>query len=121
MGIFLRAKHRGEDGAGRIVDRGMEDETRAAVFEPRMVAAVHLDEEAGLGHALATATMPGRPPGAGTTDPGLAEQAADGGARELDGFALVQELGEVGVIATGIAALGQCQDPGADLLGGPTR
>ena len=121
MGILLGAKHCGENSAGRIVDRGVEDQVGAAVFEPGMVAAVHLDEEAGLRHALATAAMPGGPTGPGTTDPGLAEQPSDGRTRETDGFALGQELGEVRVIAAGIEAAGQRQDTGADLLGGPTR
>ena len=118
MGILLWPKHGGEHGAGGIVDGSMQDQPGATVFEPRVVAAVHLNEQAGLGHPLAAAAMAGWPPGAGTPDPGLAEQPSDGGARKTNRFAFGEELREVAVVAAGIAVSGQREDPNADLLGG---
>jgi len=67
--VFLGAKDAGQDGAGGIIDRGVEDEARAALLEPGMMAAVHLDEQTGLRHALAAATVPRGTPGTGTADP----------------------------------------------------
>ena len=73
LGVFLRTKDAGEDLSRRIVDGGVKHEPGAAVLEPGMVAAVHLDEQAGLGHALPSATMARRPTPAGTADPRCAE------------------------------------------------
>jgi hypothetical protein len=49
MGIFLQAEDAAEDLARGVVDGGVEHETRPAIFEPGVVAAIHLDQEAGLG------------------------------------------------------------------------
>jgi len=57
VGIFLQPKHRGEHPPRRIVDGRQEHQAGPAVLEPRVVAAIHLDEEAGLRHALPTAPM----------------------------------------------------------------
>jgi len=73
VGVLLRAKHGAQDTTGGIVDGGEEDETGATVLEPGMVAAIELDEEARLRHALPAATMPGGPAGAGTADAGGAQ------------------------------------------------
>jgi hypothetical protein len=121
MGVFLEPKHGTEHNPGGIVNGGMEHEARAPVFEPGMVAAVHLDKQAGLGHPFAAAAMAGRPPGAGAADPGLAEQPLDGGPREPNLFAFGEQLGEVGVIAAGIQTAGEFQHAGPDLLGGAAR
>src|SRR5579864_4419132 len=61
--ILLGAKDARQDFARGIVDGGEEDEARAAILEPGMVTAVHLDEKSGLRHALAPAAMYGRSPG----------------------------------------------------------
>ena len=57
--IFLGAKDAGKDFAGGIIKGDVEDEARAAVLEPGMMAAVHLDEQAGLRHPLAATAMAG--------------------------------------------------------------
>src|SRR5579864_3288556 len=77
--ILLVAKDTGEDFPRGIVDGRQEDEARAAVLEPGMVAAVHLHEEPGLRHPLAPAPVLGRSPGAGTPEACLAQQALHGG------------------------------------------
>lgn len=57
VGIFDEAEDRREDVASRVIDGGMEDEARAAVLEPGVVTAVHLDKEARLRHPLTAAAM----------------------------------------------------------------
>ncbi len=94
----------------------MEDEAWAAGLEPGVVAAVHLDEEAGLGHALAAAAMPRGAAGAGTTDPGLAEEQPDQRPREVQAFPLREQLGEMMVIDPGIRGARQGKDLGSDGL-----
>lgn len=121
LGIFLSPKDAPEDAAGRIVDRRVEHEAGAAVFEPGMVAAIHLDEEARLGHAVTAAAMPWGTTCAGTADAGLAEEPADGGTGQGQSFVLLQQLGEMVIIRAGIASAGQGEDPGADTLGEAPR
>ena len=66
--IFLWAKDAGEDLPCGIVNGGVEDEVGAPVLEPGVMTAIHLDEQAGLGHALAAPAMAGGPAGPGTAD-----------------------------------------------------
>jgi len=63
-----------------------------------MVAAVHLDEQAGLGHALPPAAMAGRAPRAGTADACRAQKALDGRSGNVEGFAFMEQFGELMVI-----------------------
>lgn len=98
VGIFLKPKDTSEHLAGRIVDRGMEDEAGAAVLQPGVLAAVHLDEEAGLGHAFAAAAMPRGATSAGTADPGRTEEALHSPTRHPEALALGQQFGKVVVI-----------------------
>jgi len=91
----------------RGVDGGMEDEPRPAVFEPGMMTAIDLDEEAGLGHGLAAAPVAWRTPFPGTGQAVLAEEALDGRARDLDAFAVLECFGEVTVVEAGIGRTGQ--------------
>ncbi len=79
-----------------------------------MVAAVHLDEEAGLGHALPVAAMAWRAAGAWTADPSCTEEPLDGRAREVQGFALGEELRKVAIVAALVDGAGQGEDPGPD-------
>lgn len=95
VGVFLQAKHPAQDTAGGIIDGGEEDEPGAAVLEPRVVAAIELDEETRLGHALAAAPMPGGPAGAGTADAGGAQESLHRTAREPEPLAFGEQFGEV--------------------------
>jgi hypothetical protein len=67
VGIFLQAEDVAEDLARGVVDGGVEHEARPAIFEPRVVAAVHL---AGLGDPLTAAAMAWGTAGAGAANPG---------------------------------------------------
>ena len=113
VSILFRTKHGAQDTAGGIVDGGEEDETGAAVLEPWMVAAIELDEEARLRHALSATTMPGGPAGAGTADAGGAQQALHRAAREPDPLAFGEQFGEVVIIHAGVAGPGEGDDPGS--------
>jgi hypothetical protein len=117
VGILLGAKHTSQDFARGIVDGGEEDEARAAIFEPGMVTAVHLDKKPGLRHALAPAAMFGRPPGPWTSDARFSQQALHGGAGQDETLVLSEELGEVMIVGAGISRAGQHEDLSADGLG----
>ena len=117
VGIFLEAKDGTEHAAGGIIDDGEQDEPRPTSLEPRVVATVHLDEEAGLGHAFPAAAMARGATGTGTAHPGLPEKALDGLAGEVEAFPLRQQLREVMIIEAGIRRAGQRKDAGANRLG----
>lgn len=114
VGIFDGTEDSGQDVAGGIVDGGMEDRARAAVLEPGMVTAVHLDEEAGLGHPLAPAAMARRTAFARTADAGGAQEPLHGLAGDVKALALGEQIGEVMIVDAGVDRAGQRQDPRAD-------
>ena len=110
--VLFLAKDAAEQFARRIIDRGEQDEARPAVLQPRVVTAVHLNEQAGLRHPLAAAAMARRAAGPRTPDASLAQQALDRGPRDGEGFPFPQELGELMVIDAGIGRAGQGHDLG---------
>lgn len=113
VGILLGAKDAPEHAARRVVDGGMQDEARPAVFEPGMMTAIDLDKEPGLRHGLAAAPMARRTPFPGTGQTVLPEEALDRRARDLDAFAVLERFGEVTVVEASIGRTGQGQDVGA--------
>lgn len=77
MGILGVAEGGRQNGAGRIVDRSEQHEAWTACFEPVVIAAVDLHQQAGLRHAF-----PAPPVARGATFPGApdarsAEEAGD--------------------------------------------
>lgn len=116
VGILLEAKDRGEDLPGGVIDGGEEDEPGTAVFQPEMVAPVHLDEEAGLGHALAATPMAGRATRARTAEAGGAQQTLDRFAGHAHALAFRQQVGELVIVHAGVGGTGQRQDPSPDGL-----
>lgn len=92
MGIFLRAKDGSKDLSRGIIDGGQQDEPGATVLQPGVVTAVHLDQEAGLGHAFPAAAMPGRPAAARAAKASGAKDALDGGAGQVQRFVLGDQL-----------------------------
>ena len=99
LGLLFRTKHAAEYLSCRIVDRTVEDEAGTAVLEPGVLAAVHLDEEARLRHALPPTAVRGRPARARTGDTGVPQEALDGGPGELQVLTLAKELREVAIVA----------------------
>ncbi len=110
MRIFLRTEDPVEDLTRRVIDGGMQDEARPAILEPGMMAPVHLDEQAGLGHTLTAAAMLRRTPFAGTANAGLPETPLDGWAGQSEMLALCEELGEVAVVAAGVGRPGEGEE-----------
>src|SRR5579864_1162467 len=110
VGILRGAKDARQHLAVGIVDGGEEDEARAAILEPGMVATVHLDEQTGLRHPLAAAAMFGRSPGAGAPDARLAQQALHGGPGQAEALVLPEELGEVVIVRASVVRAGQRED-----------
>lgn len=121
MRIFLGAKDTGEDLPGSIVNGRVEDETWAPVLEPGMVAAVHLDEQASLGHALAATAIAGWPAGPGSADAGGPQPALDRRSRQANLLALGYELGEVAIVAAGIGSAREGEEPVTHRLRQPPR
>lgn len=119
--LFPGAKDAGEDLSRGIVNGRVEHEPGPAVLEPRVVAAVHLDKEAGLGHALPSATMAGWAARAGTADTGCAQQTLHRLPRNAEGLALGQQLGEMMIVHAGVGGPCQSQDPGTDRLSDAAR
>jgi len=112
--VLLGAKAGTDDAASGIIDRREQHEARAPGFEPRVLAAVHLDEEAGLGHAVPAATMAGWAAGVGAADPGLPEDEAHQGPGQVQPLAVGEQLREVMIIAAGIGSASEGADPLAD-------
>lgn len=117
VGIFLRAKDAAEDPSSRVVDRPMEDEAGTAVLQPGMVTAVHLDQEAGLGHGLTPTAVARWAVAAGSGNPVGPEEPLHRRAGDVHAFPFRQELGEVAIVAAGIRGARQGQGPGAESIG----
>jgi hypothetical protein len=117
VSVFLGAEDAGQDGARGIIDGGVEDEARPAVLEPGVMAAVHLDKEAGLGHAFTASTVPRWATGARTPDTRCPQQPLHGFSRYPDPVVVREQFGELMVIHAGVGAPGEGEDPGADLGG----
>lgn len=115
--VLFQAEDPAEDPPRRIIEGGVEHEPRPTLFEPGVVAAVHLDEEARLRHAVPVAAMAGWAARARTAQPGRPEEALDRPPRDPQALALREQLGKVMIIHAGIAAAGEREDPGPDLLG----
>ena len=71
MGVFLLAEEGVDHRAGGIVHRDQQRERRRLVPQPRVMAAVHLDQHALPGHALAAHPALGRPPAPRTAQSGV--------------------------------------------------
>lgn len=120
-GGFLLVEPAGEDLACRIIDSGVEDKPRPAVFEPGMMAAIELDEHAFLRHAIAARTVLWRAPPARAGHTSFVEEPTDGLARDPHSFPLAKELGEMLVVYRGISGAGESYDPLAQGIGQTAR
>ena len=115
--ILLEPEDGPEHAPGSVVDRGQEDEARAAVFKPRVVATVQLDEQPSLGHPLAPAAMARWTPGVGAADAGGAEEPLHRPTRQMQALALDEHLRQVMIVEASISRAGEGEDPGSDRLG----
>lgn len=112
--ILFQAEDPAEDPTRRVIDGRVEHETRPAIFEPGVVAAIHLDQESGLGHAVPAAAMARGAAGAGAADALGAEQPLHGGTGEPQALALPEQVGEVVIVRAGIGGARQGQHSGPD-------
>lgn len=111
--VLLEPEDGPDDASGRIINGCEEDQAGSAVLQPGMVAAVHLDEEAGLRHPFAPAPMAGRASGAWAAKPGGAEQTLDRPARQLQAFVPHKHFREVMIVETGIGRAREGEHPAA--------
>ena len=78
------------------------------------MAAVHLEQHPLAGHPLTPDAVLGRPAASGTGDAGLRQDPADGRAAHLQTLVLPEQLGEVGVVRSRVAAGGEAHHGGGD-------
>jgi len=112
--VLGRSEDGPDDDPGRVVDGAGQGELRPAALEPVVGTAVDLDQQPGLGHPLAAAAVPGRPALAGRAEPRPPEQALERRAADDDGLVLGQQFGQVAVVDTAIAGLGELDDATPD-------
>ena len=106
-GVLLLAKQRVGHSASGIVHRQEQGEVGASVPQPGMMAAVNLHQHAFLGHSLPSYPVSGRTtfPRAGNARPG--QDAVHRPPAEVNSLPATQQLGEVGLIGSGIGGAGQ--------------
>ncbi len=111
IGVFFRAEEGGGHCVGRVVDGAVEDEARATPFEPRVLTGIELEEQALLGHPLASPPIPARSPRARAGQARSHEPAVDGPVGHRQATLLDEDFGEVLVVEAGIGGPGQAEDP----------
>ena len=121
MRIFLVPKRGGGDFTGRVIHGRDEREAWPALFEPSVVAAIELHEQAFLGHALPAPAVTGWAAPAGAAHPGRPENATQRGAREGDPLALAEQLRKMLVVHVSVGRGRERHDPGPDVVGNPVR
>jgi len=98
------------DFASGVIQEAEQGELRAAIFQPAVKAAIK-QQHLALASAGETAlAMGGSAAFAGRSDPGRAQQTAEGLAAEEEAFLFDQFFAEVVVVETGIGGAGQMQD-----------
>ena len=95
--VFLTAEEGVNYCSGGIVHRDQQRKRRRLIPQPRVVTAVHLDQHALPGHALAAYPVLGRTPSPRTAQPGVDQDAPQGGPADVDAVALAEQLAEMGV------------------------
>ena len=95
------------DNTGGIVHCQQQDETRSPLLQPRMVAAVDLDQHSGPGHPLPPDPVLGWATPPGTGQAGLGENAAHRLPAEIDALPFPQQLCEMGMIGTCVVSADQ--------------
>lgn len=114
--VLLRAEDRCGDAPGGVVDRAQERELRPLWSQPGVAAPVELEEQALGRHPLAPAAVPRSPAPAGRGNPLRRQDPPDARAAERDPLPLREQLGEVGVVGSHIAAGGEGQQPSLQVV-----
>ncbi len=99
---------------GGIVDAADEAQRRTVRSEPAVWTAIGLHQQPGLGHALAVPTTRCRAARPGTAYALSEQQLAHGGTTELQSC-VVERLGQMLLVQTGVLVLRQLEHPGTHL------
>ena len=117
MGVLLLREPSAHRRAGGIVYRDQQRERWGQVAQPRVMAAVHLDQHSLPGHPLPTDPVFGRSAAAGTAQPSVQQDPSQSGPADVDAFPLRQQLREVGVVDAGVPSASQVRHVGDQRLG----
>ena len=98
VGVLLLAEEGVDHRAGGIVHGDQQRERRRLFPPPRVMAAVHLDQHALPGHALAAHPALGRPPAPRTAQSGVDRNTPQGGPANVAALPFAQQLAEMGVV-----------------------
>ena len=107
VGVLLLAEEGVNHRTGGIVHGDQQRERRRLVPQPRVVTAVQLDQHALPGHALAAYPVPGRTPSPRTAQPGVDQDAPQGGPADVNALSLAQQLAEMGVVGSFVPGASQ--------------
>ena len=105
--VLLLTEEGVDHRASGIVHRDQQRERRRLVPQPRVVAAVHLDQHALTGHALAAYPVLGRTPLPRTAQSGVNQDTPQGRPADFDALSFAQQLAQMGVV--GPCVLGASQ------------
>ena len=109
-GVLLLAEHRPGHGAGGIVDGTHEREPWSSALEPVVLAAVDLEQDASLGHPLATAAVAAWPAASHRGEAGLGQDPAQRPRWYDDALAFLEQFGQVGSVHPLVGGRGQLHE-----------
>ena len=98
VGLLLLTEQGVGHRAGGVIDCDQQRERRNLIPQPRVEAAVHLDQHPLSGHSLAAYPVLGRTPSLRTLQPGVDQDASERGPADGNSLALIQQLAEMGVV-----------------------
>src|SRR5207245_1805659 len=119
LGILLLAKDSGDDGPGRIVDRGEQAAVGMPCPEPLVPAAINLQQHPRLRHPVPATAVAWCSPFPGGSDAGLPSDALDRLASQQQAIARGEQVAEMTVVAAGISAAHELDDLAAHAIGDP--
>ena len=117
VAVFLRAKQGVDHGAGGVVHRDQQRERRGLIPQPRVIAAVQLDQHALLGHPLPTDSVFGWTAAPGTAQSNVQQDPPQGGPADVNAFPLGQQFREVGVVDASVPGPSQLRHVDDQRLG----
>ena len=106
-GVLFFAEEGVDHRAGGVVDRDQQRERRDLVPQPRMMTAVHLDQQALPGHALAAYPVLWWTLLPRTAQPRPHQNAPQGGPADVDALALAQQLAQMRVVGPSVPGMSQ--------------
>ena len=87
------------------------------VSQPRVMTAVHLDQHSLPGHSLAAYSVLWLAPAPRTAQPGVDQDAPQGGPADVDAVVVAQQLAEMGVVGPCVPGASQVNHSGCNGLG----